>query len=68
MRALLPELPRGQVSEFMTPAHKSYFNDMPSSFRERAYTPLGAVTLLTFIACDDVDGRGIRHTDPVSRV
>lgn len=26
------------------------------------------MTSLTFVACDEVDGRGIRYTDPVSRV
>lgn len=68
VRALLPDLPKGQVSEFMTPAHKSYFNDMPASFRARMYAPLGAVTSLTPIACDEVAGRGIRYTDPVARI
>jgi CubicO group peptidase (beta-lactamase class C family) len=68
LRALLPELPKGQVSDFMTPAHKSYFKDMPASFRARTYAPLGAVTTLTHIACDDVDKRGIRYTDAVARI
>ncbi|HJU73059.1 MAG TPA: hypothetical protein VJ717_04880, partial [Gemmatimonadaceae bacterium] len=68
VRALLPEFAKGNATELMTAAHRFYFNEMPASFRNRMNAPLGTITALTAIACDTVEGRGIRYTDPVSRI
>lgn len=68
LRALLPEFAAGRTSDFMTEAHKKYFNDMPAQFRNRQNAPLGAVTTLTPYACDDTRGRGIRYTDDVAQI
>jgi CubicO group peptidase (beta-lactamase class C family) len=68
LRALLPEYAAGRTTDFMTDAHKFYFNAMPASFRNRQNAPLSRVTGLARITCDDVEGRGIRYTDPVSRI
>ncbi len=68
VRALLPEFAAGRTTDFMTEAHKAYFNDMPASFRNRLNEPLGKVTGLTRVTCDNVEGRGIRYTDVVARI
>jgi len=68
VRALLPEFAAGRGTDFMTEAHKAYFNDMPASFRNRLNEPLGKVAGLARITCDGVEGRGIRYTDPVARI
>lgn len=68
VQALLPDFAAGRVTDFMTEAHKAYFNDMPAGFRNRLNEPLGRVTGLTRITCDNVEGRGIRFTDPVVRI
>jgi CubicO group peptidase (beta-lactamase class C family) len=68
LKALLPEFAAGRTTDFMTAAHKAYFNDMPGSFRNRQNEPLGKVTTLTRVTCDNVDGRGIRYTDAIARI
>jgi CubicO group peptidase (beta-lactamase class C family) len=68
LRALLPEFAAGRTTDFMTAAHRAYFNDMPMAFRNRQNAPLGAIKSLTWITCDDVEGRGIRYTDPIARI
>lgn len=68
VRALLPEYAAGRTSDFMTEAHRAYFNAMPAGFRNRLNEPLAKVTGLVRITCDNVEGRGIRYTDPVARI
>jgi CubicO group peptidase (beta-lactamase class C family) len=66
--ATLPEYAAGRTTNFMTDAHRAYFNDMPAGFRNRLNEPLGKVTGLALITCDNVEGRGIRYTNPVARI
>ena len=40
----------------------------PAGFRNRLNKPLGNVTGLALITCDNVEGRGIRYTDPIARI
>jgi CubicO group peptidase (beta-lactamase class C family) len=68
LRALIPEFAAGRTTDFMTAAHKAYFNDMPASFRNRQNEPLGRVTRVARITCDDVANRGIRYSDAVARI
>ncbi|MGH7713659.1 MAG: serine hydrolase domain-containing protein [Gemmatimonadaceae bacterium] len=65
---LLPEFAAGRTTDFMTEAHRAYFNGMPASFRNRLNEPLGKFTGLARITCDNVEGRGIRYTDPIARI
>ncbi len=68
VKSLLPEFAAGRTTDFMTDAHKAYFNDMPASFRNRLNEPLAKVTGLARVTCDNVEGRRIRYTDPVARI
>lgn len=68
LRALLPEYAAGRTTDFMTEAHRFYFNEMPASFRNRQNAPLGRVTGLTRVTCHNTERSGIRYTDPVTQI
>jgi hypothetical protein len=52
----------------MTAAHATYFTRLPSVAKDPLREQLAGLSSLTFLACDDVAGRGLRITDPIARV
>jgi CubicO group peptidase (beta-lactamase class C family) len=68
LQALLNDIAAGRESPAMTTAHATYFRRLPAIARDPLRDQLAGVTPLAFLACDDVEGRGIRITDPVARI
>ncbi len=65
---MLVTMGAGAASSSMTAAHRAWFEATPASFRTRWFQRLAALGPLTFLACDDVAGRGVRMMDAVERI
>ena len=68
MQAVLTDMAAGRVSERMTAAHSAYLLALRPSMNEVFGRALAGLETLTFIACDDVSGKGIRITEPIARM
>jgi hypothetical protein len=68
LQSLLADVAGGRESNVMTAAHATYFSGLPSVARDPLRARLAELTPLAFITCDTVDEKGIRITDPISRI
>ena len=68
LQALLSDVANGRASGAMTTAHATYFQRLPAIARDPIREQLAGLTPLTFLACDEVNGKGIRYTDPITRI
>jgi CubicO group peptidase (beta-lactamase class C family) len=68
LQSLLADVAQGRPSAAMTAAHATYFQRMPEIARAPMRRQLAGLTSLSFIVCDEVEGRGIRITDPIARI
>jgi D-alanyl-D-alanine carboxypeptidase len=68
LQGLLTEVAAGRESPAMTAAHATYFRRLPNIARDPIRSQLAGLTPLAFIACDAVEGKGIRFTDPIARI
>lgn len=68
LQSLLTELAADRESPAMTAAHATYFRRLPAVAKDPLRNQLAGLTPLSFVACDDVDGKGIRITEPITRI
>lgn len=68
MRALLADIGSGQPSVMMTPSHASFFSALPQPTRDALAAQMRDLSPLTYVACDNVEGKQIRITDPIARI
>jgi len=68
IRALLAEVAEGHEAKSMTDAHKSYYNLLPPPVKQNLTQQLSSLKSFTYIAEDNVEGRGLRITEPISRI
>lgn len=68
IRALLADLAEGHDSPVMTAAHRTYYNNLPLPLRQEQARILKTLTSLTYLTSDDVKDRGLRITEPISRI
>lgn len=68
LERLLWDVAQGHASPVMTAAHAVYYNALPPVARNPLREQLAGLATLRHIACDNVAGRGIRITDPISRI
>ena len=66
--SLLNDVAAGRDSPLMTPAHAEYFRRLPNIARDPVKARLAGLSPLSFITCDEVEGKGIRITEPIARI
>src|SRR5262245_23467360 len=60
LQSLLADVAAGRESPVMTSAHATYFRRLPDIARSPLRQQLAGLSPLQFLACDEVDGKGIR--------
>jgi CubicO group peptidase (beta-lactamase class C family) len=69
INALLSEMARGRDSPSLTAAHRAYYNSLPAPLRQEDARLLKTLQSLTYLASDDVTGRGLKRLgEPVARI
>ena len=68
LQTLLTHIAADRESPVMTAAHATYFRRLPRVARDPLRDQLASLAPLSFIACDEVEGKGIRITDAISRI
>ena len=68
LQTLLTDIAADRESAVMTAAHATYFRRLPHVARDPLRDQLNGLTPLAFVACDDVEGKGVRITDAISRI
>lgn len=68
LQMLVTDIAADRESPVMTDAHATYFRRLPPVARDPLRNQLAGLSPLSFVVCDDVDGKGIRVTDPISRI
>jgi CubicO group peptidase (beta-lactamase class C family) len=68
IRALLSDVAEGHDSPMMTQAHRAFYNSFSPSYRQQLSQQVKPLKSLTYIASDDVEGRGVRITEPITRI
>src|SRR5262249_36892808 len=68
LHELLSAMAEDHDSPTMTPAHRSYYNSLPPPLRQDQVRLLKTLKSLTYLASDDVEGRGLRISEPISRI
>lgn len=69
INALLSEMAEGRDSPNMTTAHRAFYNNLPLPARQEDGRLLKTLKSLTYLAGDDVTGRGLKKMgEPVARI
>jgi hypothetical protein len=68
IRALLSDIMEGHDSPAMTEAHRAFYNNLPSPAKNELTQQLKTLNALTYITSDEVEGRGLRINEPISRI
>lgn len=69
IRTLLSEMAEGKGSSIMTSDYLAFFNNLPQRLRDDIAQRLKTINSFTYIASDDVDGRGLKRMGrPVTRI
>jgi CubicO group peptidase (beta-lactamase class C family) len=68
LQTLLADVSAGRESPTMTPAHAAHFRGRPPIARTEITRDLTGLGPLALISCDEVAGRGVRYTDPITRI
>lgn len=68
LRAMLASMGAGTSHPLLTQAHQTWFDATPRTFRANWFRRLGALSPLTFLACDEVAGRRVRMLDDIERI
>jgi CubicO group peptidase (beta-lactamase class C family) len=68
LRKLMSDLAAGQDSPLMTAGHRAFYNSMPAPYRSNYSQQLKSLKSLTYIGCDNVEGRGLRLGEPLARI
>src|SRR5256714_4019581 len=61
LNALLSEMAEGRDSPIMTAAHRAFYNSLPPPARQEDGQLLKTLKSLTYLASDDVSGRGLKR-------
>ncbi len=64
----MSDLAEGHDSPGMTAAHRAYYNNLPPPLRQEQSRLLKTLKSLTYLANDDVEGRRLRISEPISRI
>jgi CubicO group peptidase (beta-lactamase class C family) len=68
LRSLLSDLAEGRDSPAMTEAHRAFYYNLPPPVRQEDGLLLKTLKSFTYLASDDVEGRGLRISEPITRI
>jgi hypothetical protein len=68
LRKLMSDMAAGDDSTMMTAGHRAFYNSLPAPYRSNFSQQLKSLKSLTYISCDNVEGRGLRIGEPLARI
>jgi CubicO group peptidase (beta-lactamase class C family) len=68
IRTLIAALAEGNNSPTMSAGYQAFYTSLPRSIRQEDAGLLKALKTLNYITSDEVDGRGLKINEPISRI